>query len=115
MRACKSCEGRRLKPAILAITMPHESDPRSIQAFAELSIEKAAVWVREIALTEQQQTFAGDVIREIGKRLDFLCQVGLGYLTLDRESGTLSGGESQRIRLATQLGAGLAGVFVCLG
>jgi excinuclease ABC subunit A len=113
-RPCKSCEGRRLKPEILAVTMPHASRPLSIEGFTRLSIADAADWLDGIALTAQQTSYAGDVITEVRKRLRFLLEVGLGYLTLDRESGTLSGGESQRIRLATQLGAGLAGVLYVL-
>lgn len=114
MRPCETCEGRRLKPEILAVTLSHETERRSIQGFTKLSIERALEWLGGITLTEQQTKFAPDVIREIRKRLAFLIEVGLGYLTLDRESGTLSGGESQRIRLATQLGAGLAGVLYVL-
>ncbi|NNE93967.1 MAG: excinuclease ABC subunit UvrA [Verrucomicrobiales bacterium] len=113
-RECKTCEGRRLKDSILSITMPHESDPRSIEEFARLSIGDAVGWLDGITLTEQQKTYAGEVLKEIGKRLEFLNEVGLSYLSLDRQSGTLSGGESQRIRLATQLGAGLAGVLYVL-
>ncbi|MCB1092376.1 MAG: excinuclease ABC subunit UvrA, partial [Verrucomicrobiae bacterium] len=113
-RPCKSCEGRRLKPEILAVTMPHAETPLSIEGFTRLSIADAVHWIDGISLTEQQTGYAGDVINEVRKRIRFLLEVGLGYLTLDRESGTLSGGESQRIRLATQLGAGLAGVLYVL-
>lgn len=113
-KPCKSCEGRRLKPAILAVTLPHRDSACSIQEFSTLSIERARAWLEGIELTDVQARFATEVIGEIAKRLDFLGEVGLGYLTLDRESGTLSGGESQRIRLATQLGAGLAGVLYVL-
>ncbi|MBL9154259.1 MAG: excinuclease ABC subunit UvrA [Verrucomicrobiales bacterium] len=113
-RPCKTCDGRRLKPEILAVTLPHASSPLSIEGFTRLSIADAAAWLDGIALTTQQTGYAGDVIQEVRKRLRFLLEVGLGYLTLDRESGTLSGGESQRIRLATQLGAGLAGVLYVL-
>ncbi len=112
---CPACEGKRLKPAILAVTLPHgPGEAKSIQGFTAQSIEAALGWLDGITLTRSQQTFAPEVIREIRKRLQFLNDVGLGYLTLDRESGTLSGGESQRIRLATQLGAGLAGVLYVL-
>jgi excinuclease ABC subunit A len=114
MRDCKSCAGKRLKPSILAVTLNHEDERSSIQQFTKLSIERALVWVDGIVLTDTQKQFAPDVIREVRKRLEFLVEVGLGYLTLDRESGSLSGGESQRIRLATQLGAGLAGVLYVL-
>lgn len=111
---CKVCEGRRLKDEILAVTMDHETDPRSIESFTTLSISSALQWLDGVVLTGQQEGYAKDVFNEIRKRLSFLTRVGLGYLTLDRQSGTLSGGESQRIRLATQLGAGLAGVLYVL-
>jgi len=114
LKPCEACEGKRLKPSILAVLLPHDSDPRSIEGFTQLSIEKAVTWLDGFSLTEQQEKFASEVVREVRKRLEFLCEVGLGYLTLNRESGTLSGGESQRIRLATQLGAGLAGVLYVL-
>ena len=113
-KPCKICEGRRLKPEILSVTMPHQTGPLSIEGFTRLSIEKALEWLRDISLTAQQESYAAEVVNEVRKRLSFLQQVGLGYLTLDRQSGTLSGGESQRIRLATQLGAGLAGVLYVL-
>ncbi len=120
-KPCSKCEGRRLKPEILAVTLPHGGIQNaklefrgSIHDFSSLSIESALEWLDGIQLTEEQEKFAVEVIGEIRKRLRFLCEVGLGYLTLDRESGTLSGGESQRIRLATQLGAGLAGVLYVL-
>ena len=113
-KPCKSCEGRRLRPEILAVTMPHASEPLSIEAYTRLSIEDALEWIEHITLTEQQHGYADEVVNEVRKRLSFLLEVGLGYLSLDRQSGTLSGGESQRIRLATQLGAGLAGVLYVL-
>ncbi len=113
-RDCEACQGTRLKDEILAVIMDHISDPRSIQKFTTLSIEDAMQWLDGVKLTNQQQSYALDILNEIRKRLSFLNQVGLGYLTLDRQSGTLSGGESQRIRLATQLGAGLAGVLYVL-
>lgn len=113
-KACKECEGKRLKDEILAITLNHDSNPLSIEEFTGLSIEDSIVWLDGVSLTDQQQTYAREVLNEIRKRLTFLNTVGLGYLTLSRQSGTLSGGESQRIRLATQLGAGLAGVLYVL-
>jgi len=114
MRTCKICQGFRLKPEILAITLPHPERPASIQDFCALPIEHAETWLSAVPLTETQALFAKDLIREIKQRLSFLREVGLGYLTLNRESSTLSGGEGQRIRLATQLGAGLAGVLYVL-
>ncbi len=114
MRTCKVCQGLRLKPEILAITLPHPESPASIQDYCALPIEHAEAWLSAVPLTETQAFFAKDLIREIKQRLSFLREVGLGYLTLNRESSTLSGGEGQRIRLATQLGAGLAGVLYVL-
>src|SRR5438093_665750 len=86
----------------------------NIHQFTELTIGAAADFISRIALTAQQRQIAVEVMREIESRLQFLLEVGLGYLTLDRESGTLSGGEAQRIRLATQIGSGLAGVLYFL-
>jgi excinuclease ABC subunit A len=114
MKTCRVCLGLRLKPEILAITIPHPDRPASIQDFCGLSIENASDWLAQVPLTESQAKFATDLVREISHRLGFLHEVGLGYLTLNRESATLSGGEGQRIRLATQLGASLAGVLYVL-
>src|SRR5438270_971614 len=86
----------------------------NIHQFTELTVEEAAQFISQIALSPQQRQIASEVVREIESRLQFLLEVGLGYLTLDRESGTLSGGEAQRIRLATQIGSGLAGVLYVL-
>jgi len=113
-RPCKSCDGRRLNQQILAVTLDHESEPLSIAAVGGLSIERAHEWIDGVTLTDSQEQYAREVLLEVRTRLGFLRDVGLGYLTLDRESGTLSGGESQRIRLATQLGSGLAGVLYVL-
>src|SRR5437867_687699 len=122
---CKICNGARLKPEVLAVTV--KDRPASAEAtvgrhgcelnihqFSELTIEAAARFIGALELTVQQQTIVTDVVREIQSRLQFLVEVGLGYLTLDRQSGTLSGGEAQRIRLATQIGSGLAGVLYVL-
>jgi excinuclease ABC subunit A len=114
-RPCKACLGKRLKPEILAVTLTGAGGrPVSSDDFTRLTIESAASWLRSINLTKQQQQICGEVVNEIRKRLSFLVDVGLGYLTLSRENGTLSGGESQRIRLATQIGSGLAGVLYVL-
>ncbi|PYK46422.1 MAG: hypothetical protein DME46_01910 [Verrucomicrobia bacterium] len=86
----------------------------NIHQFTELTVEEAAQFISQIALSPQQRQIASEVVREIESRLQFLLEVGLGYLTLDRESGTLSGGEAQRIRLASQIGSGLAGVLYVL-
>ena len=86
----------------------------NIHQFTELTVEEAAEFICRIELSLQQKQIASEVVHEIESRLQFLLEVGLGYLTLDRESGTLSGGEAQRIRLATQIGSGLAGVLYVL-
>src|SRR5947199_6794555 len=86
----------------------------NVHQFTELTVAEAAQFISQIALSAQQRQDASEVGREIESRLQFLLEVGLGYLTLDRESGTLSGGEAQRIRLATQIGSGLAGVLYVL-
>ena len=112
---CKSCAGARLKPEILAVTIKDAAGRElNIHQFSQLTTEAAARYIASLELTEQQTTIVADVVREIQSRLEFLVEVGLGYLTLDRESGTLSGGEAQRIRLATQIGSGLAGVLYVL-
>lgn len=113
-KVCQACGGKRLRPEILAVKLPHASQDLSIDGFSSLTIEEALEWIGGISLTSQQQQYAPEIIGELRQRLGFLTEVGLGYLTLSRESGSLSGGESQRIRLATQLGAGLAGVLYVL-
>jgi excinuclease ABC subunit A len=109
-RTCSVCHGARLRPEILAVTIQKVN----INDFCRLPISDAHAFIEKLGLTEQQQLITAEVRREIGNRLAFLCEVGLGYLTLDRESGTLSGGEAQRIRLATQIGSGLAGCLYVL-
>jgi excinuclease ABC subunit A len=112
---CKVCDGARLKPEILAVTIQDETGRElNIHQFSELTTAAAAEYIGRLQLTEQQRFIVTDVVREIESRLKFLVEVGLGYLTLNRESGTLSGGEAQRIRLATQIGSGLAGVLYVL-
>jgi len=112
---CKTCGGARLKPEILGVTIKDRSGCElNIHQFSEQTTEAAARYIDNLDLSGQQQQIAADVVREIQSRLHFLVEVGLGYLTLDRESGTLSGGEAQRIRLATQIGSGLAGVLYVL-
>jgi excinuclease ABC subunit A len=111
-RPCPTCEGRRLKPEILAVTV----DGRNIWQVSTLSITAACEFVGGLLehLTEREQTIARQVLKEISSRLGFLLDVGLDYLTLDRTSQTLSGGEAQRIRLATQIGSSLMGVLYIL-
>lgn len=107
---CKTCDGARLRPESLASLI----GGRSILDVTRLSIRRAADFFDGLELSEQEQQIAKEVIKEIRQRLQFMIDVGLDYLTLDRESGTLSGGEAQRIRLATQIGAGLVGVLYVL-
>jgi excinuclease ABC subunit A len=112
---CQVCRGARLKPEILAVTIEKRGGCElNIHQFCELTIAQAAEFVRQIDLPENQRTIVSEVLHEISSRLEFLLEVGLDYLTLNRESGTLSGGEAQRIRLATQIGSGLAGVLYVL-
>ena len=112
---CNVCGGARLKPEILAVTVKDRSGRElNIHQFSELTTETAARFIDNLDLAAAQKKVVADVVREIVSRLQFLVEVGLGYLTLDRESGTLSGGEAQRIRLATQIGSGLAGVLYVL-
>ena len=112
---CKVCNGARLKPEILAVTIKdRQARELNIHQLSELTTEAAARFIAALELTAQQRAIVRDVVREIQSRLQFLVEVGLGYLTLNRQSGTLSGGEAQRIRLATQIGSGLAGVLYIL-
>ncbi len=112
---CPACQGARLKPEILAITIRSKKGRElNIHTFCQLTIAEAADFIEDIAVSNQQFQITEEVVREIRNRLGFLCEVGLGYLSLTRESGTLSGGEAQRIRLATQIGSGLAGVLYVL-
>jgi excinuclease ABC subunit A len=111
-RACEACHGKRLKPEALAVKIRG----LDISVVADLSIADAARWFGELAdhLTPKQRDIAQRVLKEINERLGFLGNVGLEYLTMSRGSGTLSGGESQRIRLASQIGSGLTGVLYVL-
>ena len=107
---CTTCNGQRLRPESLACQVAG----KGIMDVMKLSAWDAAEFFATLSLSEQQHKIAAEILKEISKRLRFLCDVGLGYLNLDRESGTLSGGEAQRIRLATQVGAGLVGVLYVL-
>ena len=114
-RPCQQCSGSRLRPEILAVTLKNkEAAELNIRQVCGLSIAAARQFIETLALTDSQRFIVTEVTREILARLGFLVEVGLGYLNLDRESGTLSGGEAQRIRLATQIGSGLAGVLYVL-
>ena len=112
---CAVCRGARLKPEILAVTVA-DADGReyNVNDFCGLSIERALVVAERLSLKASEAAVMADVLREVRQRLGFLVEVGLGYLSLNRESGTLSGGEAQRIRLATQIGSGLAEVLYVL-
>ena len=107
---CLDCKGRRLRKESLAVTVGE----KNIYEFTTLSVEDALTWVEGLQLTEQQMLIADRILKEIRSRLGFLKSVGLGYLTLARSAGPLSGGESQRIRLATQIGSSLMGVLYIL-
>jgi excinuclease ABC subunit A len=107
---CPTCEGRRLRPEALAVKM----HGRSIDELSRLSVTDFRAWVGTLPLDKRERAIAEKVVTEIQDRLSFLDDVGVGYLTLDRSSATLSGGESQRIRLATQIGSKLMGVLYVL-
>ena len=107
---CSACGGQRLKASALAVTV----GGKNISEVTALSIEKLQNFLQELHLTETQQMIGGQILKEIRARIQFLMDVGLDYLTLARATGTLSGGEAQRIRLATQIGSGLVGVAYIL-
>ncbi len=108
--ACPTCKGNKLKPELLAVTV----GGKNIMEFCDMSVSEAIEFVNSLELSETHQQIAAEIIKEIRGRLTFLANVGLDYLTLSRASATLSGGESQRIRLATQIGSGLVGVLYIL-
>ena len=107
---CPDCKGKRLKKESLAVTV----GDKDIDALTRMSVVDELQWVDRLELTHQQHLIADRILKEIKSRLGFLRSVGLGYLTLSRSAGTLSGGESQRIRLATQIGSSLMGVLYIL-
>lgn len=107
---CRACKGQRLKPGALAVTVGNHN----IAEITSFSIEELAKFLDNLELTSQQHMIGDQILREIRARLQFLLDVGLDYLTLSRATGTLSGGEAQRIRLATQIGSGLVGVAYIL-
>ncbi len=110
MDRCPECKGARLKPESLSVKV----GTRSIAQLTELSVRAAAEFFRDLDLSERERTIAQRILKEIQERLGFLVNVGLDYLTLERPAATLSGGEGQRIRLATQIGSGLVGVLYIL-
>jgi len=107
---CRSCQGARLRPEAIAVTVGGEN----IHQLTSLSVEKALAFFNKLKLDEEKSLIAAQVLKEIKARLKFMVDVGVGYLTLDRMSSTLGGGEAQRIRLATQVGSGLVGVCYVL-
>ena len=107
---CSACKGQRLKPGALAVTV----GDKNISELTGMSIEKLQTFLKELKLSNQQLLIGGQILKEINSRIQFLMDVGLNYLTLGRSTGTLSGGEAQRIRLATQIGSGLVGVAYIL-
>ena len=107
---CDECHGKRLSPESLAVTVGGVN----IADFCDKSVTEALEFVGALELTEREKLIAAPIVKEIKSRLGFLQSVGLEYLTLSRSSGTLSGGESQRIRLATQIGSSLMGVLYIL-
>jgi excinuclease ABC subunit A len=110
LRPCPDCKGARLRPESRAVLV----GGTAIHEFVALSARRALEWVRELALTDHDRRIARLVLREIEERLQFLDNVGVGYLSMDRAAATLSGGEAQRIRLATQIGSSLVGVLYIL-
>ena len=107
---CKSCKGQRLKPSSLAVTVAD----KNIYEMTTMPIEDLSTFIKDINFSERELSIGEEIIKEINARLDFLINVGLDYLSLSRSAGTLSGGEAQRIRLATQIGSGLVGVAYIL-
>ncbi len=110
LRPCPECKGARLKPEVLAVTI----GDRNIHDFTRLSVSRALEFLHELELTETESLIGARIVKEIRERLTFLDDVGVGYLALDRAAATLSGGEAQRLRLATQIGSQLVGVLYIL-
>jgi len=113
-RTCGVCGGARLRKEILGVTLASAEGEKNIHQFCAQTVSDARWFLEHMVLGEEGRVIAAEVVREVRARLNFMEEVGLGYLSLDRESGTLSGGEAQRIRLATQIGSGLAGCLYVL-
>ncbi|MEZ5154381.1 excinuclease ABC subunit UvrA [Rhodococcus zopfii] len=111
---CPACEGARLRPEILSVTISADGGHKSIAEVCDLSIGECSAFLNSLTLGTREEAIAGSVLKEVQARLGFLLDVGLEYLTLSRAAATLSGGEAQRIRLATQIGSGLVGVLYVL-
>ncbi|HEY4420483.1 MAG TPA: excinuclease ABC subunit UvrA [Pseudonocardia sp.] len=112
---CPACQGARLKPEVLAVTLSHrDQGERSIAEVSAMSVAECSAFLDGMVLDARQAMIAGRILKEVQARLGFLLDVGLHYLSLDRAAGSLSGGEAQRIRLATQIGSGLVGVLYVL-
>src|SRR5690606_17001796 len=109
-KPCESCKGDRLRPETLAVTINN----KNVAYVTNLSIGEAKSYFQSLTLSEKEITIANLILKEVQSRLGFLVNVGLDYLTLSRAAGTLSGGEAQRIRLATQIGSSLMGVLYIL-
>src|ERR671918_2667114 len=109
-RPCPACKGARLKPEVLAVTV----GGLNVHQFTQLSVTRALLFLDQLDLTPTEQLIGHRIVKEIRERLTFLDNVGVGYLQLDRGSATLSGGEAQRLRLATQIGSQLVGVLYIL-
>src|SRR5687768_14350640 len=110
MRPCPECKGARLRPESRSVLVQN----LAIHEFSRMSAHRAISWVEELELSDHDRAIARLILREIDERLRFLDNVGVGYLSMDRAAGTLSGGEAQRIRLATQIGSSLVGVLYIL-
>jgi len=111
---CPACDGARLRPEILSVTIAADGGHKSIAEVCDLSIGECSAFLNSLTLGPREEAIAGSVLKEVQARLGFLLDVGLEYLTLSRAAATLSGGEAQRIRLATQIGSGLVGVLYVL-
>ena len=112
---CPDCQGKRLRPEVLAVTVGDKnSGEMNLAEFSDMSVRDSLAFIKGLKLSGKNEMIANQIIKEIKARLEFLVNVGLDYLTLSRAAGSLSGGESQRIRLATQIGSGLVGVLYIL-